>query len=124
MIKKKLKDSIDMASLNDLINKKDNNLEFIVGEKNKYISGGEAQRIAIARNFYRDTQILLLDEFTLNLDQKNMLNIAENLIKLKKNKTIIATTHEKEILKYFDKVINLDEINFFLEKYNFKIFNI
>ena len=107
---KKLKDSIDMASLNDLINKKDNNLEFIVGEKNKYISGGEAQRIAIARNFYRDTQILLLDEFTLNLDQKNMLNIAENLIKLKKNKTIIATTHEKEILKYFDKVINLDEI--------------
>ena len=107
---KKIRESINMASANDLVDKKENKLESLVGEKNKYISGGEAQRIAIARIFYRNAEILLLDEFSLNLDQKNMNNIIENLMKFKKHKTIIATTHEQEILQYFDKIIDLDNI--------------
>ncbi len=107
----KLTESINFASANDLINKKINKLDFIVGEKNKYISGGEAQRIALAKIFYRNSEILLLDEFTLNLDQNNMKNIVQNLAKLKENKTVILTTHETSILKYFDKIIDLDNFN-------------
>ena len=58
---KKLKEAINLASLDDMIDKKIDNLNTLVGEKNKLISGGEAQRIALARAFYRDSEILILE---------------------------------------------------------------
>ena len=72
------------------------------------ISGGEKQLIAIARALYFDREILILDEATNALDQENMNRVFTYLEKLKKNKTIIIISHQKDVLKYCDKVYNLE----------------
>ena len=78
----------------------------IVGENNKLISGGEAQRISLARALYQDKDIILLDEFTSNLDSENINKILSNL-NLLNNKTIIAISHDNDIAKFFDRKIEI-----------------
>jgi ABC-type multidrug transport system fused ATPase/permease subunit len=84
------------------------NLDSIVGQKGLQISGGQAQRIAIARSLYDDPEIIIFDEATSSLDKSTEKEICENLFILKKTKTILLVTHNDRILKYCDKVISLD----------------
>lgn len=73
------------------------------------LSGGEQQRIAIARSLIHDPEIILADEPTGNLDEKtgnNIIELFENLIK-KKNKTLIMVTHNRELMKIADKVYTI-----------------
>ena len=84
--------------------------ETIVGERGLQISGGQAQRISIARSMYEDPEIIIFDEATSSLDQLTENEILQNLLKLKHLKTIILITHNKGILKLCDKVISINEI--------------
>ena len=68
--KKKLNDAIEIANLNEFIEKAEFKLQTIVGERGSKISGGELQRICIARAIYRDSEVLIFDEFTSALDEK------------------------------------------------------
>ena len=106
----KLNNAIKFASLEEVINKKIDSLDFRVGENNKFLSGGEAQRIGIARAIYKNAEILIFDEFTSNLDRTNKKLIFSNLEKIRNKKTIIAVTHDEEILEFFDKVYNVKEL--------------
>lgn len=96
----KLLETIKFVNLNQI------NLNKKVGEKSKFISGGEAQRISLARGIYKNTEILLLDEFTSNLDDKNISDILKK-IKLINNKTIIAISHNHNLENYFDRKIEI-----------------
>ena len=82
------------------------NLNKKVGENSKFVSGGEAQRISLARGIYKNTEILLLDEFTSNLDNKNINDILKK-IKLINNKTIVAISHDHNLENYFDRKIEI-----------------
>jgi len=74
------------------------------------ISGGEQQRIAIARALINNPSIILADEPTGNLDTKRGLEIMEILESLNKSgKTIIMVTHEEEIAEYAQKVVKLKD---------------
>ena len=84
------------------------NIESSVGEKGLKISGGQAQRIAIARSLYEDPDIIIFDEATSSLDKFTEKDIFKNLTHLKETKTILIITHSDRILKYCDKVISLD----------------
>jgi ABC-type bacteriocin/lantibiotic exporter with double-glycine peptidase domain len=88
-----------------------NKLEFkdqtIVGERGSTLSSGQKQRICIARAIIKRPSILILDEATNYLDDKNEVSIMENLKSLK-DTTIIFATHKKSIEKFFDKIIKLD----------------
>jgi ATP-binding cassette, subfamily B, bacterial PglK len=79
----------------------------IIGEQNSKISGGQAQRIAIARAMYNKKNILILDEATSSLDEKTEQLIIEELKKNMKDMTIIFVTHRTKNLQYCDQVINL-----------------
>ena len=76
----------------------------MVGEKGSKISGGQAQRLGIARALYNDPNILILDESTNNLDIDVENKILNDLKKLKKNKTIIFITHRENPLIYCDEI--------------------
>ncbi|VEU72894.1 ABC transporter ATPase [Mycoplasmopsis gallopavonis] len=77
-------------------------------EKVKNLSGGEKQRIAIARSLTRDSQIILADEPTGNLDAQNSQNIFEILSDLSLSKTIIVVSHDlKAAEKYGDYIYDL-----------------
>ena len=97
---KKLNEAIDIACLKEFVENSELKLQTIVGERGSKISGGELQRICIARAMYRESEILILDEFTSALDEKTEKKIIENIFKLKK--TIIISSHRPAILKYCD----------------------
>ncbi len=71
------------------------------------LSGGEKQRIALARAIYKNSEILFLDEFTNAIDDETEKKIMQNLKKLK-NKTFIIISHKKNTIDQCDKVWRLD----------------
>ena len=98
-----LKSSNLYKELKSYINHKNKKL----GHKGVDLSGGQIQRISLARVFYNNRNILIFDEPTNNLDSKNKKIILENILRLKKDRIIIILSHDSDILKYSNKVINL-----------------
>ncbi len=71
------------------------------------LSGGEWQKIAISRAFFRDSEILFLDEPTASIDAKTEYKIYSDFLKLTKNKTVIFITHKLATVKKADKILLL-----------------
>jgi len=78
-----------------------------------HFSGGERQRLALARVLLRNPRLLLLDEATSSLDPENEAQIMECLLHLKNQVTIIFVTHRETLKPYFDKIIDLDKQLFY-----------
>ncbi len=97
---KKLYDILNDVNLKSMVDQLDKGLDTVVGEKGFNISGGQRQRISIARAIYAGKQILILDEPTNELDEVNELSIVKNIINKQKNQTIILSTHNKELIKF------------------------
>ena len=91
-----------------------NNKRLSLGERGARVSGGQIQRIGIARALYRNPSLLVLDEATNALDEKTENKILAYLFKKFKNKIIIFCTHKKKLLKYCNKIIEIKDhkINF------------
>ena len=97
------------ACIQDFINKLPNGYETIVGERGLKLSGGEKQRIGIARTILKEAPIILLDESTSSLDYTTEKKILANLKKDKKNSTMIIISHRLSAITDVDKIIVLDE---------------
>ena len=80
----------------------------LVGERGLKLSGGEKQRIAIARVILKNPEILLLDEASSSLDLKTELKIQKNIEKLSKNRTIMSIAHRLSSIQNYDKILYLD----------------
>lgn len=102
---KKIWSIIEKTALLDVI--KDLNIE--VGEKGIKFSGGQVQRMGIARELYRDPELLILDEATNSLDKQTENLILESIKDLKKTTTIIIISHKENTLKICDEIINLEK---------------
>lgn len=103
-----LKLAIDQAGLTDWINSLPNGLESQVGERGNKISGGQLQRIGIARALYRNPEILVLDEATSALDSNTEKQFLETIETLKKGKTILFITHKKAPLSICSRVLAIE----------------
>jgi ABC-type bacteriocin/lantibiotic exporter with double-glycine peptidase domain len=101
--------SIKKSNLLNFVNQLNHKDETILGEFGSTISGGQRQRIGIARALYHDSSILILDEFTSSLDEKTERSVLEDIRLLKKTKTIILSTHKKDILNICDQVYRIDQ---------------
>ena len=77
------------------------------------LSGGQIQRILIARALYNKKEILIFDEPTNFLDEKNKTKILKSLKKIKKNKIIIILSHDNAVLKIADQTINLKKLKLY-----------
>lgn len=116
-----LKDAISNAQLSDFIENLENGLNTIVGERGVRISGGQLQRVGIARALYRNPDIIILDEATSSLDietENQFMNSINNLIR---NKTLIIISHRFNTLKNCNKIYELKDQKLSLvnkEKYN------
>ncbi|MBF1046094.1 MAG: ATP-binding cassette domain-containing protein, partial [Peptostreptococcus sp.] len=97
--------AIEASSCQNILARMDNGLDTIIGQKGTYISGGEAQRISIARAFLKDAPILLLDEATAFADPENENKILKSLEKLKANRTTIMIAHRLNSIKNVDEII-------------------
>ena len=109
---------LDKEDIKNLIKKI--NLRFYKKFKNKLnkkihfnsrnLSGGEKQRLSIARGLFRHKDIIILDEITSSLDNENETEILKELKKFKKNKIIIIVSHKKSSLKVCDKIYELKDL--------------
>ncbi|MBQ2446281.1 MAG: ABC transporter ATP-binding protein [Oscillospiraceae bacterium] len=76
----------------------------------KHLSGGQKQRVAIARALVKKPDIILADEPTGNLNFAIGEQVIRELVKVSQGKTLIAVTHDDRLAKYFDVVIDMNEI--------------
>ena len=102
---KKIFKIIEICELLDFVNNLKDNINETLGERGVKISGGEKQRIGIARALYHDPEVLIFDEFTSSLDENTEKSILQNLKKLKNNKTIISISHKSSTLVDCEKII-------------------
>lgn len=102
-----VKKIIDDNDALKFINNLPQGLNSFVGYKGTKLSGGEKQRIAIARAIIKDAPILLLDEATSALDNENEKIISDLINKVAKNKTLITIAHKLSTISDYDKVIEL-----------------
>jgi ABC-type bacteriocin/lantibiotic exporter with double-glycine peptidase domain len=105
-----LQEIIRDSNLQTFVDNLPKGLETNLSEMGRNLSGGEAQKIGIARALYKRSEILLLDEATSALDENAEKEIINTIIRLKKKVTIIAITHRKEFLKYCDSVYNVHDL--------------
>jgi ATP-binding cassette, subfamily B, bacterial PglK len=103
---KKIYSVLKTVRLNSLITTFPKKIDTILGENGDRLSAGQKQRIGIARALYNNPEILILDEPTSSLDEKNEKDIIKKITSLK-NKTIILITHKTKVIKFFDKVISI-----------------
>ena len=97
--KKKLDKILELSDLKNFVNSKENLELFNVGEFGNNLSGGQKQKVGLARALYQDTEILILDESTNAIDEKSEKKIIDNILSLN-TKTIILITHKiKNLVK-------------------------
>ncbi|MDQ4712318.1 ABC transporter ATP-binding protein [Bacillus subtilis] len=97
---------IKEAGLDSLVTANSSGIDMHLGEEGKLVSGGEKQRISIARALIRKTPILLMDEATASLDQKNTFEIENSLLNIK-GLTAVIITHKlnPQLLSKYDSIL-------------------
>lgn len=105
-----IKRAADAAMFSDVIENLPNKIESVVNEKGVNLSGGQKQRLALTRAllFSKDKKIILLDESTSSVDSVNEVKIYKNIFENFKDATIVASIHKMNLLKYFDRIVILD----------------
>ena len=96
------------ASIHDFIMTLPNGYDTEVGELGDTLSGGEKQRIGIARAFLHDSKMILLDEPTSNLDSLNEGIILKSLKESSEDKTVVLVSHRTSTMNVCDEVIEMD----------------
>ena len=103
-----LNNVIEKADLENLVSKLPIGLLTKVGERGLKLSGGEKQRVAIARMLLKKCEINILDEATSSLDPKSEKRIIENLLKKRRSKTLIIISHRLSSISSADNIVVID----------------
>ena len=102
-------DACKKASLHDFIMSLPDGYDTEVGELGDTLSAGEVQRIGLARAFLHDSQLLLLDEPTSNLDALNEASILKALDETREGRTTIIVSHTESTLRTADRIVRMDD---------------
>ncbi|EPR79317.1 ABC-transporter [Spraguea lophii 42_110] len=97
--------------IHDSINRLDSGYNTTIGTRGSNLSGGEKQKISFVRALLKESEILLLDEPTANLDKVSENNLIKRILQKEKHKTIIMVIHSLSLLKHFNKIFYLDPNN-------------
>ena len=110
-----IKEACDFAAASEFIEKLPQKFDTIIGENGIRLSGGEKQRISIARAFLKNSPIILLDEATSSLDAESEEKVQNAIMNLTKNKTTLVIAHRLSTIIRADKIVlvNRGEISDF-----------
>lgn len=111
----KASEIIKMVGLEGKINSLEKGMDTIIDEGGKNLSGGEKQRMALARILAMDTPIILLDEPTVGLDPVTEHELLDTIFKVFKDKTIVWVTHHLQDIEKMDRVLYLKDGKFIMD---------
>lgn len=97
------------ACCHDFIMKLDKGYDTVIGEGGASLSGGEKQRISIARAMMKSAPIIILDEATANVDPENEKELVQAIEELTRKKTVIMIAHRLKTVRNADKIVVIDE---------------
>ena len=101
--------ALHAAKCDDIIEKLPNGIDTVIGSEGTYLSGGEKQRISLARAILKDAPIIVLDEATAFADAENEAQIQKALKSLTENKTVIMIAHRLSTVTAADRIIVLQD---------------
>lgn len=107
--KRLLEQALSTAHIYSLVDKLPQGLDTLIGEKGVKLSGGEKQRLGIARAIFKEPQILLLDEATSHLDIESEEKIRDSLHKFFENVTAIVIAHRLTTIREMDKILVIED---------------
>ena len=113
--------AIKKAKIENFIEKLENGINTKIGELGSKISGGQIQRIGIARAIYNDPKLIILDEATSSLDKTTEDEIVEEIKAFKRDKTVIIVSHKLNTLKYCDKIYEIIDGEVYEKKFSFDL---
>ncbi len=105
----KVWEAVRAAQLEEWVRGLPEGLNSLVGERGGNLSGGQAQRIAIARAIAKDAPVVLLDEPTSALDGETAEALLRAMDRLTEGKTVIHVTHREETIRNYDRILVLKE---------------
>ncbi|RXZ71113.1 ABC transporter ATP-binding protein [Fusobacterium necrophorum] len=106
---KEIEDALVSSASKEIVDTLEKGLETVYGTKGTYFSGGEVQRLAIARAFLKDAKLLILDEATAFADPENEYMIQESFKKLAKNRTTLMIAHRLSTVVNADRILVIDK---------------
>jgi ATP-binding cassette subfamily C protein CydD len=104
-----LREAARLAQAEDFVLQLPNGYDTVVGERGQGLSGGQVQRIALARAFARDASVVLLDEATASLDADSEALVQTGIERLAEGRTLIAVAHRLSTVQRADRILVLDQ---------------
>ena len=104
---KRIHSIIKVSQLSKVVDRLEQGVETVIGERGAKLSGGQLQRLAVARALYADKALIILDEATSALDSVTELKLLQALMTECAGKTVIFITHRPETLKICTKIFEL-----------------
>lgn len=105
----KLNEALRVANATEYVAQMPEGLDTIIGDRGLRLSGGQAQRLTIARAYLQDSDIFLFDEATSALDNESEKIVQQSLNDLAKNKTVVAVAHRLSTIQNYNKIIVLKD---------------
>ena len=102
-------DALRIAHLDEYVSKLPDGINSLVGERGAQISGGQRQRLGIARALFTKPKLLILDEATSALDGKTEADISNSILELRGDVTVVMIAHRLSTVRNADKVIYMSE---------------
>ena len=102
-----IKKAIELSKIQNFVKNLKKKERTNIGEDGVKISGGQKQRLGIARAIYRNPDVLILDEPTSSLDNETEEEFIKTILTMKRKKTIIIVSHKDSVLKKCDRIIKL-----------------
>ena len=107
--RKEIENALHKAQCDDIIKKLPDGIDTVIGAKGVYLSGGEQQRIAIARVMLKDAPIIILDEATAFADPENEFLVQRAFEELSRDKTVIMIAHRLTTVRNADRIFVLKD---------------
>ena len=98
-------DALNKVQLSYLVESLEKGLDTEIGEKGTCLSGGEKQRLALARLWFENPELVILDEATSAMDNLTEENVMKSVIQKVKDKTVIAVVHRLNFISNFDRIV-------------------
>ena len=102
-----ISEALQLSGADQIVARMPDGLDYKIGQNGGGLSGGERQKIAIARALIRKPEILIFDEVTNHLDFESRIKIREVILSLRGKTTIFLVSHDPELLKLCDQEIKL-----------------